>query len=69
MTDPQAKFIDIKAEQVNINVTKMFKELFDVTNKKISKKVASQAIDKLNEFQKDVSQIPEGLFGYEVNWR
>lgn len=69
MTDPQAKFIDVKAEQVNVNVAKMFKDLFGVTGKKISKKIASQAIDKLNEFQKDVTSIPDELHGYEQNWR
>ena len=38
-------------------------------NKKISKKAASDIIDKLNDFQRDKNSIPEDLLGYQPEWR
>jgi hypothetical protein len=70
MTDPQANFIDIKCKQLNINPTSLFREIFNLsTSRKISKKSASDAIDKLNDYQKNVNTVPHCIIGYSENWR
>ena len=48
----------------------MFKEVFNVSqNKKVSKKVASDIIDRLNEYQRDKGTIPQSIIGYNEEWR
>ena len=37
--------------------------------KKVSKKVASDIIDRLNEYQRDKSSIPSDIVGYKEEWR
>lgn len=70
MTDAQANFIDIKSKQLNINTALLFKEVFNVAlNRKVSKQVASNAIDKLNEYQKNLNSVPQSIIGYVENWR
>lgn len=70
MSDAQSNFIDIKCKQLNINGAKMFKDLFNVdSHKKVTKRVASEIIDRLNEFQRDKSTIPANISGYEEEWR
>lgn len=70
ISDAQLNFIDVKCKQLNINGTNLFKDLFNVDlNKKISKKVASDIIDKLNDFQRDKNSIPESILGYKQEWR
>ena len=71
MTDPQAKLIDVKASQLGINVTALFKEVFDVNVKrKVSKADASDANKKLQVYQKSKGSIPDSVHtGYESNWR
>lgn len=70
MTDPQSNFISVKSKQLNINPNLMFKEVFNIaTGRKITKKAASDAIDKLNEFQRNSSEIPESIKGYVEDWR
>lgn len=70
MSDAQCNFIDIKCKQLNLDGAKLFKEVFNVDqNRKISKKVASEIIDRLNEYQRDKSSIPEGIIGYNEEWR
>ena len=70
MTDPQSNFISVKCKQLNINPNLMFKEIFNVsTGRKITKKAASDAIDKLNDFQRNSDEIPESIKGYVEDWR
>ena len=70
MSDAQLNFIDIKCKQLNINGTKLLKTEFSASiDKKITKKVASDIIDKLNDYQRDKSNIPENVLGYESEWR
>lgn len=70
MSDAQLNFIDIKCKQLNINGTKLLNDEFSASlNKKITKKVASDIIDKLNDYQRDKATIPEGLTGYQQEWR
>jgi hypothetical protein len=70
MTDPQANFIDIKAKQLDINVTKFFKDVFKINvSRKVDKRQASDAIEKLNEYQGDKSLIPDSIFSYQNDWR
>lgn len=70
MTDPQSNFISVKCKQLNINPVSLFKELFKLsTTRKITKKAASDAIDRLNEFQRNSEEIPDGIKGYVEDWR
>lgn len=69
MSDAQYNFIDVKCKQLNINGKKLFKSLNLDNAKKVSKKSASDVIDKLNDFQRDKSSIPEEMLGYEQEWR
>lgn len=70
MSDAQLNFIDIKCKQLNINGAKMFKDLFNVdSHRKVSKKIASDIIDRLNEFQRDKNLIPTTISGYQEEWR
>ena len=70
MSDAQYNFIDIKCKQLNIDGQKLFKDLFNAdNNKKVSKKVASDIIDKLNDYQRDKKSIPEEITGYQEEWR
>ena len=70
MSDAQYNFIDVKCRQLNINGEALFKTVFNVDNKrKISKKVASDIIDSLNEYQRDKTTIPEPILGYVEEWR
>ena len=70
MSDAQSNFIDIKCKQLNVDGGKLFKEVFNVDhNRKVSKKVASDIIDRLNEYQRDKSSIPSNITGYNEEWR
>lgn len=70
MSDAQYNFIDVKCRQLNVSGSDLFKQIFKVdSNRKVSKKVASDIIDKLNEYQRDKSLIPEDLLGYNEEWR
>ena len=70
MSDAQYNFIDVKCKQLNVNGGKLFKDKFQVdNNRKISKKVASDIIDVLNDYQRDRSGIPSELKGYNPEWR
>ena len=70
MSDAQYNFIDVKCRQLGINGAILFKTIFSVdNNRKISKKVASDIVDRLNEYQRDKSTIPEEVLGYIEEWR
>lgn len=70
MSDAQSNFIDIKCKQLDVNGAKLLSDVFNVSHsKKISKKVASDIIDRLNEYQRDKSSIPSGIAGYNEEWR
>ena len=46
------------------------KDVFNVdNNRKISKKVASEIIDVLNNYQRNKNTIPEEIVGYNEEWR
>ena len=65
MTTNQKNFIDIKCKAANINVSLLFKEVYDIADGKlITKAQASTAIDQLNVYQQDASTIPAGIVGY-----
>jgi hypothetical protein len=69
MSDSQHNFIDVKCKQLNVDGNKLFAE-FNVSNgKKVSKKVASDIIDRLNDYQRDKNSIPKDLLGYKAEWR
>ena len=70
MTDNQANFIDVKCRQLNVDGSKFFKEVFKIsTSRKITKQQASNAIEKLNDFQRVSGDIPESIVGYNEDWR
>ena len=69
MSDAQYNFIDVKCKQLNIDGKKLFDSFNVDSGKKVSKKVASEIIDKLNDFQRDKSSISESLIGYKQEWR
>jgi len=70
MSDAQSNFIDIKCKQLNVNGGKLLNDVFNVSSsKKISKKVASDIIDRLNEYQRDKGSIPSEIAGYNEEWR
>ena len=70
MSDAQFNFIDVKCRQLNVNGKKLFKEVCNVDqNSKASKKAASEIIDVLNNYQKDKSSVPDGIVGYNEEWR
>lgn len=69
MSDAQYNFIDVKCKQLNINGEKLFGLFNADSGKKVSKKVASEIIDKLNDFQRDKSLIPQDIIGYQQEWR
>jgi hypothetical protein len=70
MSDAQFNFIDVKCRQLNVNGKKLFKEVCNVDqNRKVSKKAASEIIDVLNNYQKNKGSIPDGIVGYNEEWR
>jgi hypothetical protein len=70
MSDAQFNFIDVKCRQLNVNGKKLFKEVCNVDqNRKVSKKAASEIIDVLNDYQKNKGSIPDGIVGYNEEWR
>lgn len=69
MSDAQYNFIDVKCKQLNIDGKKLFDTFGVDSGRKISKKIASEIIDKLNDFQRDKSSIPEEVHGYKQEWR
>ena len=70
MTENQERFIDSKCKQLDINAANLFKEVFNLSvSKKIDKKQASDAIQKLNEYQTNKNSIPNTISGYISDWR
>lgn len=69
ISDAQFNFIDVKCKQLNIDGTKLFKSFNVDSNRKVSKKIASDIIDALNNYQRDKNSIPEDLLGYQQEWR
>ena len=70
MRDAQYNFIDVKCRQLDVNGQHLFKKVFNVdNNRKVSKKSASDIIDRLNDYQRDKSTIPEEILGYSADWR
>lgn len=70
MSDAQHNFIDVKCRQLNVSGGDLFKQIFSIdSNRKVSKKAASDIIDQLNEYQRDKSTIPEEILGYQTEWR
>ncbi len=69
MSDAQYNFIDIKCKQLNINGEQLFKQHNADHKKKVSKRIASDIIDVLNDYQRDKNTIPESILGYKQEWR
>jgi hypothetical protein len=70
ITDPQARFVDGKCKQLNIDVEVFFKEIFNAdVKRKVTKSQASDAIRLLGgDYQKDKS-LYANFMGYKPDWR
>lgn len=70
MTDPQAAFISVKCKQLDINPLLFFKEIMNVSAlNRVTKRIASDAIDKINQLQRNTSDISSSIKGYVEDWR
>ena len=70
VTPNQLGFINTLAERNNIDPVKLFSKVFSLTQAtKVTKAQAHNAIEKLNEYERDKSTIPENILGYDSNWR
>jgi hypothetical protein len=69
MSDAQGNFIDVKCKQLNISGEELFKSFKVESKRKVSKKVASDIIDALNDYQRDKTSIPASITGYQEGWR
>lgn len=67
MTDAQANYLAKKAKQLKINVAAFLETVMDVDPSRVSKQMASQAIEKIDEFQK--GEIPTEIQGFKEDWR
>jgi len=68
MSDAQRNFVSVKCRQLNINATSLFQEVMKVKGK-ITKKVASEAIEVLNSYQRETGTIPTNILGYVEEWQ
>lgn len=67
----QINFIDVLSKRLNINTTNLFKAL-DISYDSIyniKHEDAVLSIQKLNEYQQNLSSIPQSLTGYQDNWK
>ena len=70
MSEAQYNFIDVKCRQLDVSGSDLFKQIFNVDHdRKVAKKIASDIIDQLNEYQRDKTSIPESVTGYKEEWR
>ena len=70
MTDAQANFIDVKCQKLDIDAVEFFKQVFKVNVKRnANKSQASNAIKRLNDYQQNKGNIPDGISGYNQDWR
>lgn len=67
----QINFIDVLSKRLNINTISLFQSLDFVYDSiyNISHEDAVSAIQKLNQYQQDLSSVPETLTGYQDNWK
>lgn len=67
----QINFIDVLAQRLNVNVTKLLKHL-DITCDSvynIKHHEAVSIIQNLNTLQQNAASIPENIKGYETEWK
>jgi len=70
MTDPQARFIDSKCKQLDVDARLLLEEVLKVAKvSRATKKEASDAIETLNKYQQDKSSVPSEVVGYNKDWR
>ena len=70
MTDRQIKLISARSQKFDIDVEKLFKFVLGISvNSKVMVKQASSVIDTINEYQRDLSKVPEEIRGYNPEWR
>lgn len=67
MTENQARFLDGKCKQLDVNVHKLFISLKIDPKRVITKFAASDAIEAVNELQR--GNVPSDLAGYSSEWR
>ena len=67
----QINFIDVLSKRLNLNTISLFSSLDLVYDSiyNINHEDAVSAIQKLNQYQQDLSSLPESLTGYQDNWK
>lgn len=72
ITNAQINFINTKAQKLDLNIQAFFKKEFNIAaNKGITKKMASDVIEKINEYQQKYQEsksIPKELLGFSDDW-
>ena len=71
ISTPQINFIDAKCKQLDIDVEAFIncgEGAYD-SIQEVSKETASKMLSLLNEYQTKTKDIPEGITGYNQNWR
>lgn len=71
ISNNQINFVDAMAKRLNVNIKELFITMgADISNiSNISHDTAVEIIRELSRYQQDISNIPEGLLGYEPSWR
>ena len=69
MSEAQGNLVNVKCKQLNIDAQKLLANFNVDSDKRITKKVASDIIDTLNDYQRDKSSIPATILGYKAEWR
>lgn len=69
ITTAQINFIDNKSKQLNLNVLSLINQYGVKNVNDLTKKNASEILQKLTEHQTGANKFPESFIGYDKNWR
>ena len=69
MSDAQLRCLNKMGSQYSVNLNKMFKDELDVNPARLTIKNASDGIKLLQKYQANSSTIPDGIRGFDENWR
>lgn len=71
ITNNQINFIDVLSKRLDVDVIKLLKEMSIDTNNvhTISHEDAVSIVQKLSEYQQDMSSVPESIKSYNIAWK
>jgi hypothetical protein len=69
ITTAQINFIDNKSKQLNLNVLSLINQYGVKNVNDLTKKNASEILQKLTEHQTGANKFPESFIGYNKDWR